>query len=131
MPGKNITTNFMKNLSNFLPVLIGGGTGAVIRYLISLFVKSPQSGFPLATFIINVSGCFAIGVLYSALGAYQYNLKLFLMVGLLGGFTTFSAFGLETIGLLNNRHYFTAVFYVFLSNISALAAVYLGIKISF
>ena len=120
----------MMGLNNILLVLAGGGVGAVLRYVISLSLKNPSTGFPISTFIINVFGCFLIGILFEVLGTPYNNLKLLLMVGLLGGFTTFSSFGLETIELFNSGHFTTALFYVLLSNICGLAAVYLGIKIS-
>ncbi len=131
MPGKPIITNFTMGLNNALLVIAGGGAGALLRYIISLTIKNSSSGFPLSTFLINVSGCFLIGILYSVLGTQHQNLKLLLIVGLLGGFTTFSSFGVETIQLFNNGHYSTAIFYVLLSNICGIAAVYSGIKISF
>lgn len=84
----------------------------------------------MATFWVNVSGCLAIGILYSFLNIENQTLRLLLVVGLLGGFTTFSSFGNETIQLFENGHKQTAVFYVLLSNICGLAAVYLGVKIS-
>ena len=128
MPGKPITMNFMFN--NFLLVIVGGGTGALLRYIISLVIKNPCSGFPLSTFLINIIGCFFIGILYTIIDSQNQNLKLMLVVGLLGGFTTFSSFGMETMELFNNGHVSTAIFYVILSNICGLAAVYLGIKSS-
>lgn len=120
----------MKEISNFLLVFIGGGVGALLRYLVSSVIKTSPSGFPAATFWVNVSGCFAIGLLYSFLNIENQTLRLLLIVGLLGGFTTFSSFGNETIQLFENGQKQTAIFYVLLSNIFGLAAVYFGIKIS-
>lgn len=120
----------MKEMNNILIVFVGGGAGAVLRYIISLIIKTPAWGFPTATFWINVSGCFVIGLLYSALNIENQTLKLLLIVGFLGGFTTFSSFGNETIQLFEEGQYHTAIFYVILSNLCGLAAVYLGIKIS-
>ncbi len=122
--------NFMKGLSNFLLIFIGGGAGAVLRYGASILVKISPSGFPLATFWVNVIGCFFIGLLYSFLNIENQTLRLLLIVGLLGGFTTFSSFGNETIQLIEKGRHQTAIFYVILSNICGLAAVYLGTKIS-
>jgi CrcB protein len=120
----------MKGLSNLLFVFIGGGTGAILRYGFSLFIKISPSGFPLATFWVNVIGCFFIGLLYSFLNIENQALRLLLIVGLLGGFTTFSSFGNETMQLIEKGRHQTAFFYVILSNICGLAAVYLGTKIS-
>jgi CrcB protein len=120
----------MKGLSNLLFVFIGGGIGAVLRYWFSMFIKISPSGFPLATFWVNVIGCFFIGLLYSFLNIENQALRLLLIVGLLGGFTTFSSFGNETMQLIEKGRHQTAFFYVILSNICGLAAVYLGTKIS-
>lgn len=122
--------SFMKEISNFLLVFVGGGVGALLRYLVSSVMKTPPSGFPTSTFWVNVSGCFAIGLLYSFLNIENQTLRLLLIVGLLGGFTTFSSFGNETIQLFENGQKQTAIFYVLLSNICGLAAVYFGIKFS-
>jgi len=120
----------MKNTINILLVFAGGGIGASFRYLLFLLTKNPSNGFPLTTFVINVLGCFIIGLIYHFSWMENSQLKIFLMVGVLGGFTTFSSFGLETFQLLVNAKYQTAIFYVILSNICGLAAVYAGIKIS-
>ncbi len=120
----------MIKISNLLLVFAGGGIGATFRYLLSLLYKTPINGFPLSTFGINVIGCFLIGLIYQASSIESFHLKIFLMVGVLGGFTTFSTFGLETYNLLASSKYQTAFFYVILSNICGLAAVYAGIKIS-
>jgi CrcB protein len=95
-------------------VLIGGGCGALARYVISLAILQWHAGrFPLHTFLINVSGSFLIGVLMPLLAVRfpHPNLRLLLVVGVLGGYTTFSSFEYETfqavrtgaglVGLLN------------------------------
>jgi len=122
--------NFMKELNSLILVFIGGGIGASFRYLISLFIKNQSLGFPFSTFWVNIIGCFAIGILYSLLSYENQPLKLLFIVGLIGGFTTFSSFGYETINLYKNGQLQTALIYVILSNICGLVAVYLGVKIS-
>jgi len=117
-------------INNLMLVFAGGGIGALFRYMISLFVKNTSSGFPTSTFWVNVTGCFLIGILFSVLKMDNQNLRLLLIVGLLGGFTTFSSFGMETIQLFNSGNYRIAFFYVILSNICGLGAVYFGTKIS-
>jgi CrcB protein len=85
-------------------VAIGGGAGAVGRYLTTLLaVRLWGESFPWGTMIVNLGGCFAIGLVYAVgveAGGIAPRLRLFLMTGLLGGLTTFSAFGLETSALL-------------------------------
>lgn len=82
----------------------GGFLGAVARYGVNRLFEATAIGaqFPLGTFVVNVSGCFAIGIL-AGLGERTALLapgpRLFLMTGVLGGYTTFSAFALETLGL--------------------------------
>lgn len=105
---------------NWLLIFIGGGLGAVLRYLITFLVgKTEGHSFPFNTFLVNIMGCFVIGLLLS------YHLKfkipetsyLFLVVGVLGGFTTFSSFGLEFVQLFKNGHISLALTYALLSNL--------------
>src|SRR5450759_2903732 len=88
-----------------LLVFVGGGVGSVARYLLATTVqRNAPEGFPFGTFLVNLIGCFAIGVV-GALGleraALSPEARTFLMVGILGGFTTFSSFAWETLGLLS------------------------------
>lgn len=100
---------------NCLLVGLGGFIGAVLRYLISLIpIKNPQA-FPVNTFIINIIGAFAIGLIAFALtknSSIDDKLILFLKVGICGGFTTFSTFSLETAELVKGGNILTAVIYV-------------------
>ena len=120
----------MKNATSFLLVLLGGGTGALLRFLVSGWLKNPVNGFPAGTFGVNMMGCFFIGFLYNISFMQNQQFKLLLITGLLGGFTTFSTFGMETFYLLKNARFQAAFFYLFLSNICGLLAVYTGIKLS-
>ncbi len=96
-----------------VPVLLvaaGGAFGSVLRYLVSLLALAwLGAGFPWGTLAVNVMGSAAIG-LFAGLGV-QGEMRLLLVTGLLGGFTTFSAFSLET-GLLAERHAGLAALYV-------------------
>ncbi len=89
-----------------LYVGLGGFLGTVCRYLTSLILKS-ESGFPWSTLTVNVLGCFAISCLYfwSRQNSLSETWWLILTTGFLGGFTTFSAFGLESYKLLENQNY--------------------------
>ena len=88
--------------------------------------------FPMGTFLINILGCILIGVVYSLSQKFELNQewRLFLTTGLLGGFTTFSAFSIETIDLLRNQHFLTAFLYVSLSISVGLSAAAIGIYLS-
>jgi CrcB protein len=89
-----------------LAIFVGGGAGATCRYGIGRFVGERYDGaFPLGTVIINVSGCFALGLLASALGALHRDTTLLtalLATGFLGGYTTFSTYTLEGVLLYND-----------------------------
>ncbi|MEO8062211.1 MAG: CrcB family protein [Pseudomonadota bacterium] len=84
---------------NWLFVALGGAAGSVARYGAYRLWPVAAGGWPVATIVVNLLGSFAIGLLYmyvSARGAGAENARLFWMVGVLGGFTTYSAFALET-----------------------------------
>ena len=84
----------------WLAIFLGGGTGALLRYELGGFVQARAgTGFPWGTFAVNALGCVAIGVLAAWIderGGAGPLWRAFLLVGVLGGFTTFSSFGLET-----------------------------------
>lgn len=116
----------METLRNCLFVGIGGALGTISRYLISLLPVKPQNGFPVVTLCINIIGAFFIGLIVALATKNKHfdpGLLLFLKVGICGGFTTFSTFSLETVGLLRAGNYFAAVSYMALSVILCLAAV--------
>ncbi len=96
-------------MQKIIYVGIGGGIGAVIRYLISIqSSKSFNTNLPLGTLIVNVLGGFLIGAimeLSASTDLISPNLKLFLTTGIMGGLTTFSTFSYETITLINNGRY--------------------------
>ena len=107
-------------LLNCLLVGLGGFFGAALRYGIGLVPVKEACRFPVKTFLINLLGCFAIGIL-AALAAKNERLDpkllLFLKVGLCGGFTTFSSFALESSELLQSGHTGLALAYVLGSTI--------------
>lgn len=109
-----------------LAVGLGGFAGSVLRYLIGLVPLRAQSGFPAKTFLINILGSFAIGLIAAAAAKNKDlnpNLILFLKVGICGGFTTFSSFALETSDLLKAGAASTAVLYAVLSMVAGVLAV--------
>jgi CrcB protein len=112
---------------NILAVGGGGFIGAVLRYLISaLFAKHLGIHACLATFAVNFTGCFLIGILAEIDFKNISYIRHFMVVGVLGGFTTFSAFGFETLSFLKEADYFKAFVYVSSTLVICLAAVYLG-----
>jgi CrcB protein len=119
----------MNSLSAMILVFLGGGTGAALRYLVGVAIKPSPSGFPLSTFVINVTGCFLIGLAASLFKPEQTALRNLLIVGFLGGFTTFSTFANESLQLFNIGASKTAVLYLILSNICGIIAVYSGARL--
>ncbi len=113
-----------------LLVGIGGFLGSVLRYwLTGVAQRWTQGEFPIGTFFVNFLGCLAIGVLWSLIDYRQWfspEMRIFLTVGVLGGFTTFSAFGFETTMLLRGQQYWQAVANVAANVIVGVAAVIIG-----
>lgn len=112
----------------------GGFAGAVARHLLGgwLMAVSAQPRFPVGTLAVNVLGCALIGVfaaLASHLPALNGSARLLLVTGLLGGFTTFSAFGLETMLMLRRGDAGLAAAYVAASVVLGLVAVALGMRV--
>ncbi len=123
-------------LAQLLPVGLGGFLGAVTRYLVGhwLLPLSVAQRFPWPTFVVNVSGCLLIGVLAGLVekhGLFSPALRLFLFTGLLGGYTTFSAFGLESIALLRRGDFALVALYAAASVVLGLLAVWLGLRLVF
>ena len=124
----------MLTLKPILIVALGGAIGSVARYKLGGFAlhHTESWNFPVSTFLINVLGCFVIGLL-AALAEhhdlFSPSVRLLLFTGLLGGFTTFSAFGYETVFLLRRALLPVAAAYVSLSVGFGLSAVFVGMKL--
>lgn len=122
-------------LWNFLAVALGGAIGSSIRYGVSLCYNGTHSVFALPTLSVNLIGSFIIGLLYAYCSNYSVPapVKLFMFVGLLGGFTTFSSFSLETVNMLRNGYFGAAALYSLGSLVvgvfASFGGVYLGCKI--
>ncbi len=115
----------------YLWVLIGSAIGGLLRYLVGIWTAPVSGGFPTGTLIINVVGSFVIGyfgtfTLQGGRHPASENLRLFVMVGLCGGFTTFSSFSLQTYDLMRSGHWGRALMNVALSTTLGLAAVAAG-----
>lgn len=116
-------------MMNCIAVGCGGFLGAVCRYLMGKLSFGVQSGFPIATLLINIIGAFVIGFIAAAATKHSGinpQLVLFLKVGLCGGFTTFSTFSLESLTLLQNGKTGAAMCYIILSVVVCILAVFAG-----
>lgn len=120
-------------IKNVLLVGLGGGIGSICRYAFQRWATYlyPHS-FPWGTFGVNMIGCLAIGIIWGiSLRSFAANeqLKLLLMTGFCGGFTTFSAFTLEGIGLIREQKLFLFFSYVIASVTIGLLFTYAGMKL--
>lgn len=123
-------------MTRFLLVAIGGGLGAMARYGLGLAAGrlAPAAAWPWATLTANVVGGLLMGLLTGWLalkaGAGQESIRLFAAVGVLGGFTTFSAFSLETALMIERREIVSALVYAAGSVVLAIAALFVGLMIA-
>ena len=111
----------------------GGATGAILRFLLTNLSKSIFSNTLYGTLCVNVLGSFFIGYFITAV--YEKNIhesfiKFFLIIGLLGSFTTFSAFSFETVNLILSKKIFISLIYVFISIFICTLSAYLGMLIN-
>lgn len=115
---------------NYTLVFIGGGIGAVLRYWLSGVVpRYLGSSFPYGILTVNIVGCFFIGFLMALLNErflMDPSLRIFLTIGILGGFTTFSTFSYETFAMIHESEFLKAGLYVVLSVLLSLSATYVG-----
>ncbi len=113
---------------------LGGGIGSIFRFLTSLLTAKYYSNvFPLATFIVNIIGCFLIGLIIGALSHHTEvspSWKLLLVTGFCGGYTTFSAFAFENFTLIQNNNHLVFLLYLGLSIFIGILAVWLGVIIT-
>lgn len=118
-------------MSSFLLVGLGGAIGAMARHGATIAIGSLPNGFPAATFLVNVAGSLAMGLLVGWLAQatpqYQQEIRLFLAIGVFGGFTTFSSFSLDTITLIERGDYLLAVAYVAGSVLLAVGGLIIGL----
>jgi fluoride exporter len=124
----------METFTKIISIGIGGAFGAVARYLINI---SPLAAlfekFPFPTFFINITGSFLIGFLLILMAdkiAVGENLRMAIIVGFLGAFTTFSTFEMEIYGLMKERFFATAFLYLFLSIAVGFVGLVAGVELA-
>src|ERR1700712_36470 len=121
-------------MKNLLLIFTGGGIGSVLRYgLCRVFNKMTVWPFPYGTFIVNITGCFLIGfiIFYTErYGDKAEQWRLFLATGICGGFTTFSAFSLENVQLVNDQRILIFLAYTISSVAIGILATYGGLLLA-
>ena len=121
-------------MNRYLAVMAGAALGGLARYLVAQAVLPLAAGrFPWATLIVNITGCFAIGLLmslYTSAAAVHPNWRLFCVTGVLGGFTTFSAFGWDTYDAMRSGSRLVGIANVAASVLGGYGAVVLGARIA-
>lgn len=123
----------LENMQNYVFVFVGGGLGAAARYWLSGWVPGKvESDFPVGTLVVNILGCFLIGLLMSAFEERfltQPSIRIFLTIGILGGFTTFSTFSFETVALLRDGEMLYATLNILVSIVTCIGGTALGMYI--
>jgi len=121
-------------MNPYLLVAVGGALGSMARYGTGVLVgKAWTASFPLATMLINIAGSLAMGLFIGWLArttpSWQADARLFVAVGIFGGFTTFSSFSLDTISMLERGEIGQALLYVLASVIIGIGALYGGLVV--
>lgn len=118
-------------MKNLIAIAAGGAVGSVLRYWLSTWVYALAGrGFPYGTLVVNVLGCFAVGVLFVVLLERLSDdtvLRAGLLIGLIGGFTTFSTFSLETFNLIEEGEWLKALLNMAGSVVLGLGATWIGV----
>jgi fluoride exporter len=118
-------------MTPYLLVGIGGALGAMLRYGAQVAIGNLPNGFPVSTFLINIVGSVAMGVLIGLLAKftpqYQNEIRLFVAVGIFGGFTTFSSFSLDAIVLIERGDILQAGVYIVGSVLLSVAGLWVGL----
>ena len=118
---------------SYLLVFVGGGLGATLRHLVNVFcVRCMGTAFPWGTFIINISGSTVMGLIAGYLafkGGASQHWRLFLMTGVLGGYTTFSAYSLDAALLYERGELWLAALYVVGSVVLSIGGLFAGLAL--
>ena len=118
-------------IKNLVLVGLGSSIGGMLRYVISLCIR--HNNFPIHTFLVNIFGSFCIGLIFAYVAKQEPHaetIKLFFATGICGGFTTFSAFSMESVQYIKLQQYGMAMLYIILSIMSCLSAVFIGVKVA-
>ena len=120
-------------MKSYLLIALFGAIGTVARFsVVQITPKIFQSTFPIGTLVVNLLGCFLIGLFSGILNtkfiSIDENFKNYFTIGFLGGFTTFSSFSQDFFNLVNNSNYLLAFIYIFISVFFGLLMFYLGDK---
>ncbi len=120
-------------MKSYLLVFVGGGLGASLRHAVNMIsARGLGTAFPWGTFIINISGSLAMGLIAGYLafkGGASQPWRLFVMTGILGGYTTFSAFSLDAALLYERGEIASALFYVLGSVVLSIAGLFAGLAL--
>lgn len=119
----------MVPIINLLMIAIGGAIGSCLRYGVGL-ISGIENTKWLGTFIVNVAGCFVIGALFSLASRWELSeyWRVFLFIGLLGGFTTFSSYALDILTMSQQGEYLNAMLYFILTNVLGIIAAFIGMS---
>jgi len=120
-------------IQKILAVALGGSIGAVLRYLIFLLNEKSQSpSFPWATLAVNLIGSFLIGLLWGIFDKYYLSpgIRLFIFVGILGSFTTFSTFAFDVFSMSKDGSFRNMILYISATNIFGIALAFGGYYLS-
>ncbi len=120
-------------LKHLLLIGLGGGIGSMLRYMVQWSVsRHLHTVFPVGTFVVNITGCFLIGLFYAFAGRGNMmgtEMRFFLITGLCGGYTTFSSFSYENMELIKQSHFLQFGLYSGLSVLTGLMATVAGMAL--
>lgn len=129
----NLLNQGVVMFNRYLVIFLGGGFGASLRFFTANLLAKTQINFPVGILLVNVSGCFLMGILATVLSQKAYLPDIYkwgLLIGFLGGYTTFSSFSMDVVNLLQSGYYAKALSYVLLSVVFSIAATILGVFIA-
>ena len=113
---------------SLLYIALGGGLGAVSRFLLTEYINNISGLFPLGTLSVNILGCFVVGCIAGYFASKSSPIYLFFVIGFLGSFTTMSAFSIQTIELFSSSS-ISGIFYVILTFSFTIVATYIGLTV--